>query len=119
MWKRGNEGGGGGAYFIAQPLRGNNGDFIAGTLVDFEVEGEAGVVALDEDFGGFLDGLRIAACQRRRLQRAGEMVGCTFVLTRPMIAVVAWIEVGCAVDVVDQVGTGFCGRAEARSALEL
>lgn len=28
----------GSKYFIAQPLRGNNGNFIAGTLVDFEVE---------------------------------------------------------------------------------
>ena len=26
-------------YLVAQALRGNNGDFIAGTLVDFEVEG--------------------------------------------------------------------------------
>lgn len=42
---------------VAQTLRGNDGDFIAYSLVGLEVEGEFGVVPLDDDFGGLLDGL--------------------------------------------------------------
>jgi hypothetical protein len=45
------------AYFVAKALRGDNCDFIANALVGLEVEGEFGVVPLDDDFGGLLDGL--------------------------------------------------------------
>jgi hypothetical protein len=46
-------------YLVAETLRGNNGDFIANALVGLEVEGELGVVALNDDFGGLLDGLDV------------------------------------------------------------
>jgi hypothetical protein len=42
---------------VAKTLRGNDGDFIADALVGLEVECELGVVALDDDFGGLLNGL--------------------------------------------------------------
>lgn len=42
---------------VPQSLRGNNGDLISDALVGFEVEGQAGIVALDEDFGALLHGL--------------------------------------------------------------
>ncbi len=45
------------SYLVAETLRGNNGDLIANTLVRLEVEGELGVVALDDDFGRLLDRL--------------------------------------------------------------
>lgn len=44
-------------YLVAETLGGNDGDLIADTLVGLEVEGEAWVVALNEDLGGLLDGL--------------------------------------------------------------
>ena len=44
-------------YFVAEPLRSDDGDFIADSLVGFEIEGEFGIVAFDQDFGGFLHGL--------------------------------------------------------------
>lgn len=43
---------------VAQALGGNDGDFIADALVGLEVEGELGVVALDDDLGRLLDRLR-------------------------------------------------------------
>ena len=49
------------AYLVPQPLAGDDGDFIAYPLVGLEIEGEFGVVALDDDFGGFLDRLRANA----------------------------------------------------------
>ncbi len=49
--ERGLEGGGSGVYLIAKTLGGDDGDFIADSLVGFEVEGEFGVVALDDYFG--------------------------------------------------------------------
>ena len=45
------------SYLVAQALGGDDGDFIADTLVGIEVKGEAGVVALNDDLGGPLDGL--------------------------------------------------------------
>ena len=67
------------SYLVAQALGGNDGDLIADTLVGVEVKGEAGVVAffrksakildrwffvrqkgvltLNDDLGGLLDGL--------------------------------------------------------------
>jgi hypothetical protein len=42
---------------VAQALAGNNGDLIAQALVGLEVESELGVVPLNQDLGGLLDGL--------------------------------------------------------------
>ena len=45
------------SYLVAETLGGNDGDLIADALVGLEVEGELGVVALNDDLGGPLDGL--------------------------------------------------------------
>lgn len=45
---------------VAKPLAGDDGDLIAYTLVGLEVERQFGIVALDDDLGGFLDGLSMA-----------------------------------------------------------
>lgn len=42
---------------VAEALGGNDGNFIADALVGLEVEGQAGVVTLNDDLGGLLDGL--------------------------------------------------------------
>ena len=44
-------------YLVAQALAGNDGHLIAKLLVDLEVKGELGVVTLNDDLGGPLDGL--------------------------------------------------------------
>lgn len=46
------------AYLVAKTLRGDNGDFIAYSLIGLEVEGEFWVVSFDDDLGGLLHGLR-------------------------------------------------------------
>ena len=48
---------GGKAYFITKAFRRNNCDFIADTLVGFEIECELRIVSLDDDLGGLLHGL--------------------------------------------------------------
>ena len=45
------------ADLVAKTLGGDDGDFIAYALVGLEVESELWVVAFDDDFGRFLDGL--------------------------------------------------------------
>lgn len=45
---------------VAKTLGGNDSDLIADTLVGLEVESESGVVTLDDDLGGSLDGLVFA-----------------------------------------------------------
>jgi hypothetical protein len=45
------------AYLVAKTLRGDDGDLIADALVGLEIEGELGVVPLDDDLGGLLNGL--------------------------------------------------------------
>lgn len=45
------------ANLVAKTLGGNDGDFIAKTLVGLEVERQLGVVTLNDDLGGLLDGL--------------------------------------------------------------
>ena len=45
------------AYLVAQTLASNDGNLIADALVGLEVEGELGVVSLNDDLGGLLDGL--------------------------------------------------------------
>lgn len=61
------------AYLVPQPLAGDDGNLIAYPLVGLEVEGELGVVALNDDLGGLLDRLRANATHvgggRGRLSR--------------------------------------------------
>lgn len=45
------------AYLVAESLASDDRDFVAYPLVGLEVECEFGVVSLDDDFGGLLDGL--------------------------------------------------------------
>lgn len=45
------------AYLVAQALGSNDSDLIAKTLVGLEVERELGVVTLDDNLSGALDGL--------------------------------------------------------------
>jgi len=51
------------ADLVAETLGGDDGDFIADTLVGLKVEGELWVVAFDDNFGRLLDGLRNHTCQ--------------------------------------------------------
>ena len=44
-------------YLVAESLASDDSDFVAYPLVGLEVECEFGVVSLDDDFGGLLDGL--------------------------------------------------------------
>lgn len=44
-------------HLVAKTLRGNDGDFIADSLVGLKVESELGVVSLNDDLGRLLDGL--------------------------------------------------------------
>jgi hypothetical protein len=44
-------------YLVPQPLAGDYSHFIAYSLVGLEVEGETGIVPLNDDLGGLLDGL--------------------------------------------------------------
>jgi hypothetical protein len=50
------------AYLVAEALRGDDGDFIADALVGLEIESELGVVSLDDDLSGLLDGLYSDHC---------------------------------------------------------
>ena len=43
---------------VAETLGGNDGDLIADALVGLEVQGELGVVTLNDDLGGLLEGFR-------------------------------------------------------------
>ena len=38
-------------YLVAKTLRGNDGNFIANSLIGLEVDGELGVVSFDDDLG--------------------------------------------------------------------
>lgn len=44
-------------HLVAQALGGNDGNLIADPLVGLEVQGKLGVVPLNDDLGGLLDGL--------------------------------------------------------------
>lgn len=44
-------------YLVAEALGGNDGDLIADSLVGLEIEGQLGVVTLNDDLGGLLHGL--------------------------------------------------------------
>jgi hypothetical protein len=50
------------ADLVAEALRRNYGDFIAKALVGLKVQRELGVVTLDDDLGGLLDGLNLLKC---------------------------------------------------------
>jgi hypothetical protein len=43
------------SHLVAKTLGGNDGDLIADALVGLEVEGQLGVVTLDDDLSGALD----------------------------------------------------------------
>ena len=45
------------SYLVAETLRGNDCNLVADSLVGLEVEGQLGVVSLNDDLGGLLDGL--------------------------------------------------------------
>lgn len=45
------------AHLVAETLGGNDSNFIANSLVGLEVESELGVVTLNDDLGGLLNGL--------------------------------------------------------------
>lgn len=68
------------AYLVAQALRGNDGDLIADALVGLEVEGELGVVALDDDLGRLLD------CLGANATHFCEEKGCLGELLRGFVA---------------------------------
>ena len=87
------------AYLVPQPLAGNDSDLIAYPLVGLEVEGELGVVSLDDDLGG-LQWLQLAllvhedpnAASGILLRRVLVVMEVhtfltVFVRTRPMFAV--------------------------------
>lgn len=46
------------SYLVAKTLGSDDRDLITETLVGLEVEGELGVVTLNDDLGGLLDGFR-------------------------------------------------------------
>jgi hypothetical protein len=45
------------SYLVAETLRGNDCNLIADSLVGLEIESQLGVVPLNDDLGGLLDGL--------------------------------------------------------------
>jgi hypothetical protein len=45
------------SYLVAETLRGDDGDLIADSLVGLEVQGQLGVVPLNDDLGGLLNRL--------------------------------------------------------------
>jgi hypothetical protein len=45
------------SYLVAEALGCNDGNLIANSLVGLEVEGQLGVVSLNDDLGGLLNGL--------------------------------------------------------------
>lgn len=64
------------ANLVAQALGGNDSDLITDTLVGLEVESELGVVPLNDDLGGLLDGLGTNATHFGGIGRTGLVVGC-------------------------------------------
>lgn len=46
-------------YLVAKTLRCDNGNFITDALVGFEIEGQLGIIALNDDLCGFFDRLDI------------------------------------------------------------
>lgn len=82
-------------YLVAKTLRCDDGDFIADAFVRLEVEGEFGVVPLDDDFGGLLDGLATDSLAFGFLIDLGpgkDIEELTFVRTRPILTVLREYE---------------------------
>ena len=64
------------SYLVAKTLGSNDGNLIADSLVGLEVEGQLGVVPLNDNFGGLLNGLstnatHVCGCRERFV---GEVV---------------------------------------------
>ena len=72
------------SHLVAKTLRSNDGDFIADTLVGFEVKGELGVIAFNDHFCRLLDSLTMNVSDMK--STTGSNCG-TFVRTRPMLTV--------------------------------
>jgi hypothetical protein len=64
--------GGEAGNLVAETLGGDDGDLIEDPLVDLEIEGELGVVSLNDDLGRLLDGLN---CRTVSEQRSEDVVG--------------------------------------------
>ena len=79
------------AYLVAKTLRGNDRNLIAETLVGLEVERELGVVTLDHNLGGPLDGLQSSLVTISFIPFMPFRQTLTLVLTRPILAVVCWL----------------------------
>ena len=81
------------ADLVPQPLAGDDGNLIADTLVRLEIEGELRVVALNDDLGRLLHGLRIISSVAVPPDILGASrsfrIVLTLVRTRPMLAVFA------------------------------
>lgn len=60
---------------VAETLGSNDGDLIADALVGLKVQGELGVVSLNDDLGGLLDGLGTNATHFGGIGRTGAVVG--------------------------------------------
>eukprot|EP00970_Alexandrium_tamarense_P004561 scaffold766_cov210-Alexandrium_tamarense.AAC.10 len=67
--------GGKSSNLVAHAFGGGDGDFVNDTLVGVEVEGEAGVVLLDDGTCGFLDGFGADSLETYCLSRE-EARGC-------------------------------------------
>ncbi len=64
------------SHLVAQPLRSNNGNFIADALIGFKVQGELRVVAFDDDFGGLFHCFRSNATHDAGVVRGMSFPGC-------------------------------------------
>lgn len=79
-------------YLVAETLGGNDGDLIAYSLVGLEVEGELGVVSLDNDLGGLLNCLFFGVSMA--VLRGIETVFLlTLVRTRPILVRLVGLDV--------------------------
>lgn len=88
---------------VPQALRGNDGNLIANPLVGLEVERELGVVTLNDDLGGLLDGLRSDATHfgggmrgwEGREEEAGGLVVKSLSKERIDVAKCVWTRPNC------------------------
>ena len=56
-------------YLVTETLRGDNGNLVADALVGLKVQGELGVVTLNDDLGRLLDSLGTNATHFGELRR--------------------------------------------------
>jgi hypothetical protein len=95
------------SYLVAEALGGDDGNLIADALVRLEVEGELGVVPLNDDLGGLLhglgtnathlDGIVVWCC--RRLRSAGRWVMQSWPTSNLMSSEIWWF----AADLVGEI----------------